>query len=116
MTADGLSDSSTVVSAVSYAFADVQKFFFEDDVTNDISQAGGAVYTQCPVFNYVDGVVTVSGMTAGKILTVVTLGGSAVASTKADNGGNARAGLSGQPARVYVVSTASGAGFKLLKK
>ena len=68
------------------------------------------------MFTYVGGVVTVSGMTAGERLAVVTINGSQVSATKADNEGNARIDLSGAPNGVYVVSTGSGVSFKLLKK
>ena len=68
------------------------------------------------MFTYVGGVVTVSGMTAGERLAVVTINGSQVSATKADNEGNARVDLGSAPTGVYVVSTGSGVSFKLLKK
>ena len=101
VTADGLSVSSSSTSAVSYAFTDVQKFYFEDDVIETaISQVEGAVSAERPVFNYVNGVVTVSGMAAGERLAVVTINGSQVSATKADNEGNARIDLASAPAGV----------------
>ncbi len=116
VTADGLTVSSTGTSAVSYTFAEVQKFYFEDDINTAISQVEDAVSAGRPVFNYVNGVVTVSGMGAGERLAVVTLSGSQVNAAKADTEGNVNLDLSGAPAGVYVVSTASGVSFKLLKK
>ena len=116
VTTDGLTVSATGVSKVSYSFADVQKFYFEDDIVTAIGQVKNDVSAQRPVFAYVDGVVAVSGMTAGERLAVVTINGSQVSATKADNEGNARVDLGSAPAGVYVVSTGSGVSFKLLKK
>ena len=116
VTTGGLTISATGASEVSYSFADVQKFYFEDDIATAIEQVKNDVSAQRPVFTYAGGVVTVSGMTAGERLSVVTLDGSQVSATKADNGGNARVDLGSAPAGVYVVSTGSGVSFKLLKK
>ncbi len=116
VTSDGLTVSATGASEVSYSFADVQKFYFEDDIPTAIGQVKNDVSAQRPVFAYAGGVVTVSGMTAGERLSVVTLDGSQVSATKADNGGNARVDLGSAPAGVYVVSTGSGVSFKILKK
>ena len=116
VTSDGLTVSATGASKVSFSFADVQKFYFEDDIVTDIQQVESSASANQPVFSYVDGVVTVSGMVAGERLSVVTLDGSQVSATKADNEGNARIDLGSAPAGVYVVSTGSGVSFKLLKK
>jgi hypothetical protein len=116
VTAAGLTVSATGASEVSYSFADVQKFYFEDDIATAIGQVKNDVSAQRPVFAYVDGVVTVSGMTTGERLAVVTINGSQVSVTKADNGGNAHIDLSGAPTGVYVVSTGSGVSFKILMK
>ncbi len=117
VTDDGLSVSSSNAAAVVYQVADVQKFYFEDDVVETgISQVDGGVSAQHPVFNYADGVVSVSGMPAGGSLVVSSVSGSQVGAAKADGKGNASVDLSGQPAGVYVVSTGSGVSFKLLKR
>ena len=113
---DGITVSSSDSNPVSYTFADVRKFYFEDDVATAIGQVKNDVSAQRPVFTYVDGVVTVSGMTAGERLAVVTINGSQVSATKADNAGCASVDLSGTTNGVYVVSTGSGVSFKLLKK
>ena len=113
---DGITVSSSNSNPVSYTFADVQKFYFEDDIATAIGQVKDDVSAQHPVFTYAGGVVTVSGMTAGERLSVVTLDGSQVSATKADNEGNARIDLGSAPTGVYVVSTGSGVSFKLLKK
>ena len=116
VTTDGLTVYATGASKVSYSFADVQKFYFEDDVVTAIERVKNDVSAQRPVFAYVGGVVTVRGMTAGERLAVVTINGSQVSATKADNEGNARVDLGSAPAGIYVVSTDSGVSFKLLKK
>ncbi len=116
ITVEGITISSTDASTVSYAFAHVQKFYFEDDVITGIQQVEDSGAAKHPVFNYVGDAVTVSGMAAGECLSVVTLSGSQVSAIKADNAGNACVDLSGAPAGVYVVSTGSGVSFKLLKQ
>ena len=116
VTADGLTVSANGASDVSYAFANVQKFYFEDDIVTAIEQVKNDVSAQRPVFAYVGGVVTVSGLSAGERLAVATINGSQVSAAKADSEGNARVNLSSAPAGVYVVSTGSGVSFKLLKK
>ena len=116
VTSDGLTITSSTSSDVSYSFADVQKFYFGDEVTNDIQQVQGTTSAHRPVFNYVDGVVSVSGMASGERLDVVALSGSKINATKADSRGNASINLGNVPAGIYVVSTSSGVSFKLLKK
>ena len=116
VTTDGLTVSATGASDVSYSFADVEKFYFEDDIVTAIERVKDDVSAQRPVFTYVGGVVTVIGMTAGERLAVVTINGSQVSAAKADNEGNARINLGSAPTGVYVVSTGSGVSFKLLKK
>ena len=116
VTDDGLTVTSSTSSAVSYSFADVQKFYFEDDITTGIQQVEGVASAPRPVFNYANGVVTVSGISVGERLDVVALSGSKVNTTKADARGNASIELGSAPAGVYVVSTGSGVSFKLLKK
>ena len=117
VTADGLTVSSTNAAEVSYQFADVQKFYFEDDVVETgIQQVDGSGSAKHPVFHYADGVVSVNGMAADGRLVVSSVGGSLVGGVKADGQGNASIDLSGHSAGVYVVSTGSGVSFKLLKK
>ena len=117
VTATGLTVSSTNAAEVSYQFADVQKFYFEDDVVETgIQQVDGSGSAKHPVFHYADGVVSVNGMAAGDRLVVSSVGGSLVGGVKADGQGNASIDLSGHSAGVYVVSTGNGVSFKLLKK
>ncbi len=117
VTADGLMVSSTSAAAVAYQFADVQKFYFEDNVVETgISHVDGAESAQRPVFHYADGVVSVSGLLSGSNLVVSSVNGSLLKAAKADGQGNASVDLNSQPAGVYVVSTGSGVSFKILKK
>ena len=116
VTSDGLTITSSTSSDVSYSFADVQKFYFDDGVTNGIQQIEGTTSAHRPVFNYADGVVTISGMASGERLDVVALSGSKVSATKADARGDASVNLSSVPTGVYIVSTSNGVSFKLLKK
>lgn len=116
VTADGLSVSSSSTSAVSYLFADVQKFYFEDDISTAISQVKDDASAQSPVFHYVDGIVAVSGMSAGERLTVVALNGNHVNAAKADGEGKASVDISGAPTGIYIISIGSGVSFKILKK
>lgn len=116
VTAEGLSVSSSSTATVSYLFADVQKFYFEDDIATAISQVKDDASAQSPVFHYVDGVVSVSGMSAGERLTVVAINGNQLNAAKADGEGKASVDINGAPAGVYIVSTGSGVSFKILKK
>ena len=116
VTSDGLTITSSTSSDVSYSFADVQKFYFDDGVTNGIQQIEGTTSAHRPVFNYADGVVTISGMASGERLDVVALSGKKVSATKADARGNASIDLGSAAAGVYIVSTSNGISFKLLKK
>ena len=116
VTSDGLTISSSNTSAVSYSFADVQKFYFEDDITTGIPQVEGATSAHRPVFNYVNGIVTVCGLAIGERFAAFALNGSQIGTVKADAQGNASIDLSSVPAGVYVVCTGNGVSFKLLKK
>lgn len=110
---DKVTISSSDRSTTSYAFADVQRFYFEDDINTAIFEVESATF---PVFDYTNNIVTVSGITAGERLTIVTLSGSQCYITKANNKGQANFNLNGLSTGVYIVSTGSGVSFKLLKK
>ncbi len=117
MNGDELTVTVADKSAANYQFADVQRFYFEDDVVETgIAQVEGAVADVHPVFGYNDGMVTVSGMAAGERIAVATVNGSLVKAAKADNAGNACIDLTGEATGIYVISTGNGVSFKLLKK
>ena len=113
---DGITISLSNATSVSYRFANVQNFYFEENVVETgISQTEGAESVH-HVFNYVDGVVTVKGMASGERITVATVNGGVVKAARADSQGNANIEIDSEPAGVYVVSTGSGVSFKMLKK
>ena len=110
--------SSTDGVSVSYAFTDVQRFFFEDDVDDNGAGIQGTEdkTSARPVFSYANGVIAVRGLKAGERIAVASVNGSAVASATANQVGTASIDISGVVNGVYVVSTGSGVSFKLLKK
>ena len=114
--ADRLTLSSLKSSSVSYIFANVQKFYFEDDVVDTGIQEVKAGSATHPVFSCNNGVIAVSGLKAAEHVNVFSIGGSKIGEAKADNAGCASVDLSGAAKGVYVVSTGSGVSFKLLKK
>ncbi len=114
VTSEGLTVTSTSSDAVSYTFADVQRFYFEDNVTG-IKSVNADPSAQHPVFSYANGTVSVSGLAAGEYVRVSSLAGSLLSEAKA-NAGCASVDLSGVANGIYVVSTASGVSFKILKK
>ncbi len=115
VSAQGITVTSTAPDAVGYTFDEVQRFYFEDDVT-DIKSINEDQSAQHPVFSYVNGTVSVSGLVAGEQVSVFSVGGSKVGEAKADNAGCANLDISGTDSGIYVVGTGSGVSFKLLKK
>lgn len=115
LTSDGLKISTEGKDAVSFLFADVQRFYFEDDIDSGISSVSAGEGSHA-VFSYTDGSLLVSGLPAGTSVRVYTADGKAAASGVANADGKATINLSSQPAGVYVVGVKGGAGFKLQKK
>ncbi len=115
LTSDGLKISAEGKDAVSYLFADVQRFYFEDDIDSGISSVSGGESTHA-VFSYADGRLHVSGLPAGTAVRVYTADGKTVLNGVSDADGKASISLSAQPSGVYVVGVNGGAGFKLQKK
>lgn len=113
---DGLTVSSTDNASVSYTFAEVKKFYFDDDASTGISSAAAPASSQHPVISYAAGAVSVNGLKAGDRVAVVSVGGSVLANVQADANGSARIDLSSAAKGVYVVSAGRGVSFKLLKK
>ena len=112
---DGITISSSNTDSVSYTFADVQRFYFEDDIETGIQDVSSDASVN-PVFSYSNGKITVSGLKSTECVSVFSVSGSKIAEAKADNAGYACIGLSGVASGVYVVSTGNGVSFKLLKK
>lgn len=115
LTSDGLKISAEGKDAVSYLFADVQRFYFEDDIDSGISSVTGGDSSHA-VFSYADGSLHVSGLPAATAVHVYTADGKTVVAGAANADGKATINLSSQPAGVYVVGVKGGAGFKLQKK
>ena len=111
-----LTVSSTDVSSVSYTIANVQRFYFEENIATAIPKVDAASSGSHPVFAYAGETVTVSGLTAGERVTVVSVNGKVLRDVQADSDGKVSVHLGGVPAGVYVISTGGGIGFKLLKK
>ena len=110
-----LTVSSTEVSSVSYTIANVQHFYFEENLVTGIHDvsAGSAAG---PVFGYNNGVITVSGLKAKECISVYSVGGSKVGESEAGSDGCASVDISSSVSGVYVISTGGGVSFKLLKK
>ncbi len=113
-----LTVSATDGVSVSYAYNEVLRFYYGDDV---LDYETGIQDTEdksavCPEFGFADGVITVTGLKAAERVSVYSLGGGKVGEAKAGRDGSARVDISGAPAGVYVVSAGSGVSFKLLKK
>ena len=110
-----LTVSSTDVSSVSYTIANVQRFYFEENIVTGIHDvsAGSAAG---PVFGYNHGVITVSGLKSKERVSVYSIGGSKIAEKQAGSNGCVNVDISGAVSGVYVVSTGGGVSFKLIKK
>lgn len=116
LTAEGCTVTATGKDAVTYTLSSVKKFYFDEDAQTGISQVESAQEGSAPVFTYANGTVSVSGLKAGELVNVYSVGGGLVAGAKADASGSASADISGSAAGVYVVSAGGGVSFKLLKK
>ena len=112
---DGITVSSSKSNPVSYTFADVQKFYFEDNIETGI-QGVSSDASVSPVFSYSNGKITVTGLKAAECVSVFSVSGNKVGEAKADNAGCACIDISSVSSCVYVVSTSNGVSFKLLKK
>lgn len=116
VTTDGLTIFMSDSTDISYQFGEVQKFYFEDDVEAGVAMIKCALPAQHPVFNYADGIITVSDISASENLVVTNLCGNDLNIFKADAKGTARIDLNGAPAGVYIISSSNGLSFKLYKK
>ena len=112
---DGITISSSNSNSPSYTFADVQRFYFEDNIETGIHEVN-ADSAVSPVFCYKDGVINVSGLKTAEQVSVYSVGGSKVGEAKTDADGRASVDISGLANGVYVVGTSRGVSFKLLKK
>ena len=112
---DGITVSSSTAPSVSYTFANVQRYYFEDNIETGVQSVSSETMSN-PVFSYCNGLIAVGGLKAADCVNVYSIGGSNVGETKADADGRASVDISGLANGVYVVGTSRGVSFKLLKK
>ncbi len=112
---DGITISSSNASSVGYTFANVQRYYFEDNIEMSV-QSVSSKKTANPVFSYSNGVIAVGGLKTAESVSVYSIGGSKVGEAKADADGRASVDISGATNGVYMVSTDNGVSFKLFKK
>lgn len=113
---DGLTVSSSGAASVTYTFAEVDRFYFEDNIETGISPAVMEQQEMRPVFSYNNGIISIYGLKSGESVSVYSIGGSKVCTANAGPDGTANADINNAVSGVYVVSTGSGVSFKLLKK
>ena len=112
---DGIAITSSNTDSISYTFADVQRFYFEDNIETGIQDVSADASANL-VFSYSNGKITVSGLKSAESVSVFSVGGNKIGEAKTDNAGCACIDISSVASGVYVVSTGSGVSFKLLKK
>lgn len=110
---EALTVTSTDSAAVSYAFADVEYFYFEENIETAIEDVNGE--KAAPVFSYHNGVIAISALQAAERVSVYAASGSKVAEAKADESGQTTVDISTAAPGVYVVSTSGGLNFKIKK-
>lgn len=114
VTSEGLKVSSSDAETVSYTFANVLRFYFEDEVTaiRNIETE----QSQYPKFSYANNVINVCGLEKGESVLVSSTSGSTITMSRADEAGSVIIDFSNVPTGVYVVSVGNHMSFKLLKK
>ena len=95
-----------------FALKDVNKFVFATGTPTSIA----AVDTNEYRFSFTDGEnVVLEGYDAGTAVRLYDTTGKTIATTKADNDGRATISLAELPTGVYVISTAKGTTYKVIK-
>lgn len=112
---DGITLSSSTAPSVSHTFANVQRYYFEDNIETGVQSVSSEAMSN-PVFSYCNGIIAVGGLKAADSVNVYSIGGSKVGEAKAEADGRASVDISGVANGVYVVGTSRGVSFKLLKK
>ncbi len=115
MTADGISVTAVGENTATFLFSDVQRYYFEDDILTSIQVVKDKV-TSNPLFRYANGAVSVSGMKPGERVSVATVSGALVSTINADAQGAAQIDLNGAPKGMYIIGTASGVSYKIVKR
>lgn len=95
-----------------FALKDVHKFVFTDTPETGISAVDGKVFR----FSFTDGEnVVLEGHAAGTAVRLYDTAGKAVRNTSADAEGRATVSLAGLQAGVYMINTADGKTYKVMK-
>ena len=115
MTADGISVTAVGENTATFLFSDVQRYYFEDISLSSIKAVKDQTASS-PVFRYANGAVTVQGMKPGERVSVATVSGALVSTASADAQGTAQVDLSASPKGMYVIGTASGVSYKIVKR
>ncbi len=100
---DGVIVSSTNTDSISYAFADVQRFYFEDNIQTGIQDVSSEKSSHL-VFCCKNGTITVGGLNASENMSVFSANGNKAGESKADNDGCARVDISSATNGVYVIT------------
>lgn len=115
------SDENLAVSVggeqrVSYAYADVQRVFVEDDVVSAVGNVVANVQPGHAIFTLSANTLSATGLAASDQLSLYAADGKLVLTTQANAEGKATISLSALQQGVYVVRTQSGISYKLFKK
>ena len=115
VTSDGLTISSINDAGTSYTFEDVQRFYFDEDITTSI-KAINSNQQECPAFSFIDGKLIVRNLNKSGRVTVYSVSGTLKREAMVDNNGNAQISFNDIEEGVYVVSTSNGVSFKIINK
>lgn len=95
-----------------FVLKDVNKFVFTTGTPTSIASVDANEYR----FSFTDGEnVVLEGHAAGTTVRLYDTAGKSVGTTKADSDGRATISLAGLPAGIYVISTADGTTYKVIK-
>lgn len=101
---------------VSYAYADVQRVFVEDDVVSAVGDVVANAQLGHAIFTLLANTLSAIGLIAGDQLSLYAADGKLMLTAQANAEGSAKVSLSTLQQGVYVVRTQSGINYKLFKK
>lgn len=119
MVSEGLKIEVEGTDDLSLAFDEVQKVYFEDDVTTPVREVADThkENTQSKVvFRCQSGTISATGLAAGDVVTVYSLNGQKAAQAVAGSDGALSLPIQQLTAGTYVVKSQSGIGYKIIKK
>ena len=109
--------SVTGSERVRFAYAEVQRVFFSDDVTSGIASVQSKLSSQPnAVFSWQNGALQVSGLMPNEQVRVYGLDGNLALSERAQIDGSLQLSFSALSKGVYVVRTQSGLSYKFFNK